>query len=141
LREFYQSDRLLAVRDARFYASNTDLDAKNLRCRLADVTMYHPAYSMQIVNETWLTAFRRIRQQHRVPDLFHFLFGRSLEHPTHTNARSLKKCSITRSINKLTVENCEALHLRFVLDNMHLACEDSQVGPCPISVLCDPLTW
>lgn len=71
---------------------------------------------MQIVNKTWLTAFRRIRQQHQVLDLFHFLFGRSLDHPTHT--RSFKKCSITRSINKLAVENCEALHFCFVLDNM-----------------------
>ena len=87
---------------------------------------------MHIVIKPWLTAFRRNRRQYPVLDLYHACFGRALDDPMHTNTRSLKK---------LAEVICEALHLRFVLDTMHLACWDRQVGPFLISVLCDPLTW
>ena len=129
------------LRDARFYASYTDLDAKSARFHAVEVTKHNPASSMHIAITPWLAAFCRTRQQHQALDLFHFWFGWALDHPMHTNTRSLKKCSNTHSLDKLADVIWEALHLRFVLDNMYLACEDSQIGLCPISVLCDPLTW
>jgi len=41
----------------------------------------------------------------------------------------------------LTVVNCEALHLHFVLDNMLQTSGDSEVGLCPNCVFGEPLTW
>ena len=137
------------LRNARFYASCTDLDAKSVRFHAVNVTKHNPAFSMHIVIKPWLTAFRRNRRQHQALDLYHACFGRALDDPIHTNtralrksansrslkkplySRSLKKPLYTRSLKKLADVICEALHLRFVLDTMHLACEDSQVGPFP----------
>ena len=96
---------------------------------------------MQIVNMRWLTALRRIRQQHRLLILFHFIFSHSPDHLTHANPRSLKKYANNGSIKNLAAVNCEALHLRFVLDNVEWVGADSQTGPCPISVVCDSVTW
>jgi hypothetical protein len=88
------------LRDARFYASCTDLDAKNVRGRPVDVTKHNPDFSMHIAIKPWLTAFCRNQQQHRALGLFHFLFGRALSFPMHANSRSLMKSVNSRSLMK-----------------------------------------